>query len=96
MTLGRALRIDPRDNVAVALDDLYPNSELAVAGAGPLTSLDKVPFAHKVAIQPIPSGNPILKYGVPIAFATVDIRPGEWVHQHNAESYFLAKKEGSQ
>jgi len=87
----KALRIDPRDNVAVALDDIAPGSQVLIQGLT-LEVLDRVPFAHKMAIRPIAAGEPILKYGVPIAVATVSIRPGGWVHEHNARSYFAAKR----
>ncbi len=87
----KVLRIDPRDNVAVALDDIAPGSRVVMQGTT-LEALDRVPFAHKMAIRPIASGEPILKYGVPIAFATAGIRPGGWVHEHNAQSYFAVKR----
>jgi len=78
----RTLVIDPADNVAVTLADT-PGTETSEA----------IPFAHKVAVRPIAVGEPIVKYGVPIAFATRDIPAGTWVHEHNAKSYFVAKKE---
>ena len=87
----KALRIDPRDNVAVALEEIAAGSRVLIQGTT-LEALDRIPFAHKVALQPIAPGEPILKYGVPIAFATARIRPGDWVHEHNAQSYFAAKR----
>src|SRR5690606_15764332 len=38
---------------------------------------------HKVAIAPIAEGEPVLKYGQIIGYATRAIRPGEHVHLHN-------------
>ncbi len=88
---SKALQIDPRDNIAVALDDIAAGSQVVINGTT-LEALDRVPFAHKVAIQAIAPGEPILKYGVPIAFATASIKPGGWVHEHNAQSYFTARR----
>ena len=81
-TAMRTLVIDPADNVAVALADIAATE-----------ASEAIPFAHKIAIRPIAAGEPIVKYGVPIAFAIRDIPAGAWVHEHNAKSYFVAKKE---
>lgn len=79
--------------MAIALEDLSGAAEVRVLG-GPndarLQLCQDVPFAHKVAVRPISKGDAVLKYGVPIAFATADILAGEWVHTHNVESYFAA------
>jgi hypothetical protein len=88
---SKALQIDPRDNVVVALDDIAAGSQVLIQGSM-LEALDRVPFAHKMAIQAIAPGEAILKYGVPIAFATARIKPGDWVHEHNAQSYFAARR----
>jgi altronate hydrolase len=85
------VQIDPLDNVAVALDDIAAGSRVLIQGTT-LEALDRVPFAHKMAIQAIAPGEPILKYGVPIAFATASIKPGGWVHEHNAQAYFAARR----
>jgi predicted RecA/RadA family phage recombinase len=90
---ANALLIDPGDNVAVALADIAAGSAVILSGAASLVAGEAVPFAHKIAVRRIPAGEAILKYGVPIAFATGDIRAGAWVHEHNAKSYFVAKKE---
>ena len=55
--------------------------------------VDRVPVAddvplpyHKVALSAIDRGDPILKYGEVIGYATAPIARGEWVHLHNVES----------
>lgn len=90
---ANALLIDPGDNVAVALADIAAGSAVILSGAASLVAGEVVPFAHKIAVRRIPPGEAVLKYGVPIAFATGDIPAGAWVHEHNAKSYFVAKKE---
>jgi altronate dehydratase small subunit len=90
----RALRIDRNDNVAVALVDLCAGEEIQISGevGASLTALAPIPFGHKVALADIAKGSPVLKYGVPVALASAPIRRGEWVHVHNVESYFVARK----
>ena len=86
------LRIDSQDNVAVALEEIPAGSTVACHGED-VVAATTIPFAHKIALVRIGNGTPVLKYGVPIAFATADIEAGAWVHEHNAKSYFVAKKE---
>ncbi len=88
-----ALRIDPSDNVAVVLKELRAGEGVSAVGVDDLKASVDVPFAHKIAVGDIRCGEPVLKYGVAIAFATRDIARGEWVDAHNAKSYFVAKKE---
>jgi len=90
---ANALLIDTGDNVAIALTDIAAGSAVILSGVASLEAGEPIPFAHKIAVRRIPSGAAILKYGVPIAFATRDISTGAWVHEHNAKSYFVARKE---
>ena len=48
-----------------------------------MTTVERIPAGHKVAIRPIATGEPIRRYGQIIGFATAPIAPGEWVHTHN-------------
>jgi altronate dehydratase len=91
----KALLINRMDNVALALEDIPAGAVVKITGSQ-LTSVlvrQPVPFGHKIAITNIEKGHAILKYGVPIAFANEDIPLGEWVHEHNARSYFAEKLE---
>jgi altronate dehydratase len=92
---AKAILIDGRDNVAVALEDIPAGATVEILGTeGHSVRVEGlVPFAHKIAITAIESGGAILKYGVPIGFATADIAVGKWVHEHNAKSYYAAKRE---
>lgn len=76
--------------MAVALEDVPAGSRVVALGSerAAVTVAGPIPFAHKIAIAKIEKGQPVYKYGLPIAFATVEITPGEWVHEHNARSYF--------
>lgn len=83
--MGRGLLIDPRDNVAVALEDLEPGTPVEVAGAHVpgLRAADRIPFGHKVALTAIGRGQPVRKYGEIIGEAATDIPTGAHVHVHN-------------
>lgn len=77
---GRAfLVLHPDDNVATLID---AREQVSVLADGRPVDLG-VAFGHKCAINPIPAGTPIIKYGVAIGQSLVDIRPGEHVHVHN-------------
>jgi len=67
------------DNVAIVANDggLPAGSELPDG----LVTLDKVPQAHKVALDDIAAGQPVTRYGVTIGQALRDIRAGSWVHE---------------
>ncbi len=79
MTTPRALRLDPSDNVIIAIDDIP-------AGAAPaegVSARERVPKGHKMAAVAVGEGAPIRKFGQIIGFASRAIAPGEWVHEHN-------------
>jgi hypothetical protein len=88
-----ALRINAADNVAVALSNIAAGAGVVLAGEDGPVAREAIPFAHKVALDPIARGAAIRKYGVEIAFATLDVAAGDWVHQQNAKSYFMARRE---
>ena len=76
--MTQAIRIDDRDNVAVALLPLAGGS--SVLG---VTLAEDIPAGHKFALHAIRSGSAVIKYGHPIGAAARNIAAGEWVHTHN-------------
>ncbi|MDR2683032.1 MAG: altronate dehydratase family protein [Dysgonamonadaceae bacterium] len=76
----RFLKINPEDNVAVALLDLPAGERLTVEGKE-ITLLSAVPAGHKFALMDIPEGAHLIKYGFPIGRACRDIAPGDWVNE---------------
>lgn len=73
------IKINPADDVAVALEDAA-KGETVPEG---IAALQDVPRGHKVALRGIRAGENVIKYGCPIGHATKDIAPGEAVHTHN-------------
>ncbi len=47
----------------------------------------EIPAGHKFALQDIPKGAYVVKYGEIIGRASQDIKTGEWVHTHNVQSH---------
>ncbi len=52
----------------------------------PLDNVEVRDDGHKYAIRPIAPGENVIKYGMPIGHAKVQIAPGEHVHTHNLAS----------
>jgi hypothetical protein len=80
-----ALVISDRDNVATALEALEPGRAIEIAGRS-VTVRESIALGHKIALQPIAAGEPVIKYGSPIGLATAAIAPGAHVHTHNLAS----------
>lgn len=81
----KAIRIHPLDNVIVALQDVKKGETVTLEDVS-VTALEDVARGHKIAIAPIPAGQPVMKYGCAIGVAREDIAPGAWVHVHNVKT----------
>jgi altronate hydrolase/galactarate dehydratase len=81
MTLTRrAIQLHPSDSVAVALSDVPEGDKIAELG---VTTRTAIPSGHKIALEAIPDGAPVFRYGQIIGFATRPIDAGEHVHSDN-------------
>jgi altronate dehydratase small subunit len=83
-----ALVVDDKDHVATALRDLAQGEIASIRRGEELLEielLDAVAFGHKIALEPIPSGTDVRKYGEVIGRSTTDIEAGRHVHVHNIE-----------
>ena len=74
--------LHPTDSVCVAARNLSAGATVEVPD-GRMQLLDDVNQGHKIARTTIQPGEPVLKWGQPIGFATCPIEPGRWVHSHN-------------
>jgi SAF domain len=79
------IQLHPKDNIAIASRDLARNAKIPV-GQLEITIVEPIKLGHKVAIGPIASGEPVLKFGQCIGFATKSIATGCWLHSHNLEA----------
>ncbi|MGB0419685.1 MAG: UxaA family hydrolase [Limisphaerales bacterium] len=76
------LRLHPDDHVAVLKKTL--KSGVVIEQGSQIWRLSRtIPAGHKLALKPIDSGQPLVKYGQIIGFALKDIQPGDHVHTHN-------------
>lgn len=78
---NRVLRLDPSDNVAVALSDL-PKGDIEVEGER-LSLVEEIPQKHKFFLSHIPKGGIVRMYGVTVGSATQDIKRGALMTTQN-------------
>src|SRR6201988_1672771 len=87
MAPAPVIRLHPDDGVLIARSSLPPG--LVVTDG--VTTLQRIPAGHKVAIKPIAVGEPVRPYGQIIGFATAPIAPGQHVHTQNCGMGDFAK-----
>ncbi len=83
--------VEPEDNVATAIREVSEGETVTVDVGDDevvVDVLEDVRFGHKIALEDIPRGETIIKYGLSIGQASEDIDAGEWVHVHNVESNY--------
>jgi altronate hydrolase len=85
VSVVKAVRVDPADNVAVALTSIDRGTALTIDGID-LTVADDIPSGHKFALRPIAAGESAVRYGFPFGRATAPIAVGEHVHSHDVET----------
>jgi altronate hydrolase len=76
---ARLIRIHPLDNVAVSVQPLTAGSSVQIDGQR-IELYSDVPAGHKVAIETLPAGAIVTKYGFPIGTLTEAARAGTWIH----------------
>ena len=92
MTSSPVIRLHPDDGVLIARASLPPGTVVAEG----VTTVERIPSGHKVAIKPLAVGEPVKRYGQIIGFATQAIAPGQHVHTQNCGMGDFAKRQISQ
>jgi len=90
----KVLRLDPRDNVLVALADL-PKGEIVSSPGQEYLLLSDVPAKHKFLTQNLSAGEEVIMYGVLVGKATQNLQRGELLSTRNirhAAASFHAKE----
>lgn len=72
------IQINPRDNVAIAVQEVAAGTELLPG----VVTLSDIPQGHKIALQDIPKDGPIIRYGVELGYAIDTIARGQWINEH--------------
>jgi len=83
--------VDPSDNVATVLREIEAGENIIVGVADAdrtIEARDNIAFGHKIALEDIPEGGAIKKYGKSIGNASQEVAAGEWIHVHNVESNY--------
>jgi altronate dehydratase small subunit len=85
------LCLNPRDNVATLLETARAGCWLTVKNKEghrleDVQACEEIQRGHKIAIESIPQGAHVIKYGEIIGRATQSIAKGQRVHVHNLES----------
>jgi len=76
------VKINSKDNVAVALSDLAKGMTLEVDGVA-VTLIEDIPRGHKFTLTNLNEGENVIKYGFPIGHLTQSAEMGAWVHTQN-------------
>ncbi|OOF63536.1 UxaA family hydrolase [Rodentibacter sp. Ppn85] len=79
------IKIQPEDNVAVALQDLPAHTVLEMDSLR-IPLVENIARGHKFALRDIVQGENVVKYGYPIGHALHDIALGRHVHTHNVKT----------
>lgn len=80
--LPDAIRVDPGDQVAIALRPLSAGETIRVDALS-IYVAEPVDLGHKIALSAIAAGDDVRRYGWTIGRATMDIRAGQHVHSQN-------------
>ncbi|NLP34626.1 MAG: altronate dehydratase [Clostridiales bacterium] len=90
--MQKAIKIQSKDNVAVALQKLSANEEVLLEKERILLQED-IPAGHKFALKKLGLDTEVIKYGYPIGRTRKEIGRGEWVHTHNLRTGLEEKLE---
>ena len=79
------LKINPADNVAVAISELKSGETITVDGVS-IVLKENIPAGHKVALKDFSEGEDIIKYGYPIGHARMAVKQGSWMNEKQIQT----------
>ncbi|MBW3467984.1 altronate dehydratase [Arthrospiribacter ruber] len=80
--LKKTIKINPNDNVIVALTDLKPG-EILQHEDSTITLISEIPAKHKLTEVDIPTGGSLIMYGIKVGEALEDLPKGSLIHTGN-------------
>ncbi len=92
--LNNLVLLASEDNVAVVTGSISRGTTIELEGFSLQPTTD-IPPGHKIAIRPIESGQPVVKYGQPIGLAHQDISAGMHVHTQNLSDHHVVSDDMS-
>lgn len=75
------VKMKEEDNVAIAVDDIKAGQEIMPG----VVARHEIPQAHKIALLDIEKGDPVIRYGVVLGYATEAIKKGDWINEYMLE-----------
>ena len=81
MSIPLYVKIKDEDNVAIAVNEIKAGTEVMEG----VTARHDIPQAHKIALQDIPKGEPVIRYGVVLGYALEEIKKGDWINEFMLE-----------
>ncbi len=90
-TMHKALAHNHGDGVAVAVAAISAGEEIVVVyidddGEQTVRAQADVPYGHKVALQSLAAGAPVIEYSTQVGVARTNIELGDYVHTHNMKT----------
>lgn len=77
------IKLNEKDNVFVAIKEIQAGDKIIYQNQVATCAANSIPYGHKIAIYNIEMGNAIIKFGEIIGYALINIKNGEWIHNHN-------------
>lgn len=80
-TIYTIIQTTPQDNVGIV-----PHSGGLTKGSivsGGIVLPEDIPMGHKVALQDMPKGTPVIRYAEVIGYTSTDIAKGSWLNETN-------------
>lgn len=86
--MNKLIQIHPKDNVLIVRQRIEPGDTETIHEKEIV--FDKMlGLGHKIAAVDLRKGDIIIKYGVPIGSATIDLNAGTHIHLHNMKSDYI-------
>ncbi|MBP3669698.1 MAG: altronate dehydratase [Bacteroides sp.] len=79
------LKINPADNVVVAISDLKVG-EIINEGNNQIVLKEDVPAGHKVTLKDFTEGENVIKYGYPIGHVRCNVEAGRWINENQIQT----------
>jgi len=89
--MNQSIRMNKKDNVTTVIQNISLNQDVEIIDKHGcaliiMNARDHNNMGHKIALQDIPEGELVFKYGFTIGKAIVNLNKGNHVHLHNIES----------
>ena len=83
MSTVNFIKINPDDNVAVAIHPLKKGENITVNNKNIITIQEDIPAGNKIALKDFNVDENIIKYGYPIGHTITPISQGSWINEKN-------------